>query len=111
MGGSRRREEDTSHQLGSALQAKGVWGVELRRAKGMHKALLAKLGWRMITRKDELWAKMLRNKYGLMEDGPVVFRKKQRASSTWRGLEWAGELLSRGLRWMAKGYGSGWIVG
>lgn len=57
--------------------------------KRRNKALLAKLRWRLVTQGDDLWAKMLRQKYGLSDVGQVVFKNKQRVSPTWRGLEWA----------------------
>lgn len=65
----------------------------------MNMVILTKLGWRLLLKKEELWAMTLRKKYGLREEGPVVFRHRQRASQTWRGLEWASNLLHRGLRW------------
>lgn len=73
-------------------------GFGLKRAEGMNKSLLAKLGWRLLTQGDTMWARILRAKYGVDEAGPVVFNHKQRASSIWRGLEWSYDLLSRGLR-------------
>lgn len=76
-------------------------GFGLRKAEGMNQALLAKLGWRMMTQGEELWSKIIRQKYGFNDDGPVTFKHKQRASPTWRGLEWASKLLCSGLRWRA----------
>lgn len=76
---------------------KELGGYGPRRAEGMNKAMLAKLAWRLIMRQNELWTRIISKKYGMSEDGPVVFRKKQEAFAVWRGLKWAGELLSRGL--------------
>lgn len=74
-------------------------GFGLKGAEGMNKAMLAKLRWRLLMQGDDLWAKIIRQKYGVSIDGPVTFKSKQRASLTWRGLQWAEELLRKGLRW------------
>lgn len=74
-------------------------GFGLKRAEGMNKALLAKLGWRLLTQGEDLWAKMIRKKYGVSLDGPVTFKSRQRASLTWRGLQWVEELRRKDLRW------------
>lgn len=42
-------------------------GLGLGRAEGMNMALLAKLGWRMLTQTGALWARRLGEKYGLNE--------------------------------------------
>lgn len=48
----------------------------------MNKALLAKLGWKMLTNPEALWVKVLKNKYGeLLESGP-----KSNVSSLWRHI-------------------------
>lgn len=74
-------------------------GFGMRKAEGMNKALLAKLGWRLLTQGEEMWAKILRVKYGIGDSGPPVFRREERASPTWRGLEWAANLLHEGIKW------------
>ena len=50
---------------------------------GMNLALLAKLGWRLISEKDHLWVRMLIHKY---IRGKVSFSKlvrKQTSSNVW----------------------------
>lgn len=49
----------------------------------MNKALLAKLGWRVITGGKDEWCNILRNKYGMKEEGMVEFAPKHRASLVW----------------------------
>lgn len=73
----------------------------LRKAESMNKAMMAKLCWRLLTQGEDMWAMIVRRKYGLNDTGPLVFKHKQRASLTWRGLEWASDLLLKGLRWRA----------
>lgn len=48
----------------------------LRKANLLNKALLAKLGWRVITRPDEQWCQVLRAKYGMKNDVQIVFKAK-----------------------------------
>lgn len=63
-------------------QPKVIGGFGLRKAEGMHKALLAKLGWRVLIQEDELWTKIIWRKYGFNEDGQVIFKHKRIASPT-----------------------------
>lgn len=76
-------------------RSKDEGGFGLRRAEGMNMALLARLCWRLLLQSETMWAKTLKKKYGLSETGLVIFKHKQRASPTWRGLEWASELFRR----------------
>lgn len=69
----------------------------LMKAEDMNKALLIKLGWRLLTGGDETWARMLREKYIMGKDGPVSFKKKRRSSKTWQGIIWGSELLQTRL--------------
>lgn len=65
----------------------------------MNKALMAKLAWRVLTQKEETWCEVFRSKYGIVSDGMMEFKCRQRASSIWKGLMWGYELLHKGLRW------------
>lgn len=67
----------------------------------MNKALLAKLGWRLLNNRNEIWSMMLEKKHGVNEEGAVEFTKKQRSSAMWKGITWGAELLQLGLRWRA----------
>ena len=48
---------------GEVTKPKELGGLSLQSAKGRNTALLAKLNWRFQTKKDSLWAKVLRYKY------------------------------------------------
>lgn len=91
------------HLLGWEVlcRPKERWSFGLKTAKGMNKTLLAKLGWRLVKQGEAMWAKTLGLKYGISDDGLVVFKHKQRASLTWKGLEWPADLLCNGLIWKA----------
>lgn len=61
-------------------------GVGLKTAGMMNKALLAKLGWRVISEGGGEWCMVLRSTYGISEEGTVELKPKQRVSSIWKGL-------------------------
>lgn len=42
----------------------------------MNRALMAKLGWHLLNRKDALWSRMLKVKYGCGREGKEVFKTK-----------------------------------
>lgn len=54
--------------------------IDLKRVEEMNKALLAMLAWRVITQGSDTWAKVLRLKYGLTNEGHVCFKQKKRSS-------------------------------
>lgn len=65
---------------------KELGGMGLKMAKTMNKAMLAKLSWRVLVNKEELWCKLLRAKYGLQKEVDV-FREKLRASNIWKNIK------------------------
>ncbi|XP_074289086.1 uncharacterized protein LOC141614226 [Silene latifolia] len=55
-------------------QPKGNGGLGIRRMKEFNQALLAKIGWRMITHLDSILSKSIGAKYGLRwQDGELLF--------------------------------------
>lgn len=64
----------------------------------MNKALLARLGWRLINEEDSLWNRMLLAKYGRGRDGLNVFEPKQCASHVYRGIVSSAHVLN-GAKW------------
>lgn len=83
-------------------RSKTEGGLGFRPAREMNKALLAKVGWRLLSDKDSLWARVLRSKYkvGDVHDYSWMVPKGS-WSSTWKsvgvGLR---EVVSRGLGWV-----------
>ncbi|KAG7577326.1 Ribonuclease H-like superfamily [Arabidopsis thaliana x Arabidopsis arenosa] len=62
-------------------------GLGIRSAKAMNKALLSKVGWRLLRDKDSLWAKVLRSKYKVGEPHDKSWTvAKGHWSSTWRSI-------------------------
>lgn len=61
-------------------------GLGLRKARDNNAAFLTKLAWGIISRKDSLWARKLRSKYGAGEDLlPRVVRRRT-MSQSWKGM-------------------------
>ncbi|KAG7559744.1 Ribonuclease H-like superfamily [Arabidopsis thaliana x Arabidopsis arenosa] len=79
-------------------------GLGIRTACEMNKALLAKLGWRLLHEKTSLWVRVVSCKYKVGDLQDVAWTKaKSNWSSTWRSV-------GIGLREVIyKGYG--WAIG
>lgn len=79
-------------------------GLGIRSSKDMNKALLGKVGWRLLHDKQSLWATVLRHKYKVGEiDNPDWLVVKSSWSSTWRSV-------GMGLREVVLP-GTGWVLG
>lgn len=78
-------------------------GAGLGKVELMNKALLAKQGWRVITRGEEPWCKVLHaRKYGVNEEGPLVFKAKKRSNLLQAGLRWEVDNGRRAMFWKDK---------
>ncbi|KAL0350236.1 UNVERIFIED_CONTAM: hypothetical protein Sradi_4172800 [Sesamum radiatum] len=69
-----------------------------RKMKAFNCAMLAKQGWRLLTRPDSLFTQVLKVKYFPCK---CFFRAEvgPRISLTWRSIVGAKELLKNGCRW------------
>lgn len=65
----------------------------------MNKALLAKLSWCLLICGEETPCKVVRDKYMVSDDKPLLFKNKQRESNIWKEIVWSSELLRSGLCW------------
>lgn len=93
---------------------KAQGGVGLKRAELMNKAMLVKLGWKLVTQDEDVWYKVIRKKYGLSCEGVMDFKPKNRASPIWQGITGSANLLRAGLRWKVandRELASGGIIG
>lgn len=95
------RQKQGVHLLSLELfcSPKEKGGAGLKMIKIPNMAMLAKLGWRVLTEKEDVWCKFLRSKYGIQEEANMQLRVKQRASHIWKGIIWTIGLLPYGLRW------------
>ncbi|CAL8991787.1 unnamed protein product [Prunus brigantina] len=75
-------------------------GIGLKKTADMNRALLAKIGWRMHTRDQGLWAQIYEKKYlkgcSILDTHGV---SKQDCSATWRSVLYGVELLKKGMVW------------
>lgn len=62
-------------------------------AEDMNMSLLAKLGWRVLKSGEETWCRLHREKYSFIDEGPVIFERKQKFSNIWQAIIWSSELL------------------
>ncbi|XP_010473926.1 PREDICTED: uncharacterized protein LOC104753360 [Camelina sativa] len=93
-GGTGERRKQNLVSWKKVCMPKGDGGLGIRASKDMNKALIAKVGWRLLHDKQSLWARVLRSKYKV---GVV----KSNWSSTWRstgtGLR---EVVCKGQNWV-----------
>ncbi|XP_074291599.1 putative mitochondrial protein AtMg00310 [Silene latifolia] len=82
-------------------QPKGNGGLGIRRMKEFNQALLAKIGWRMITHPDSILSRSIGAKYGLRwRDGDLIFNNgKSNSSWGWKGIVWGLQLIKPLLAW------------
>ncbi|XP_020871723.1 uncharacterized protein LOC9299799 [Arabidopsis lyrata subsp. lyrata] len=81
---------------------KAEGGLGIRQAKKVNKALLAKLGWRLLHDRVSLWACVIRSKYHVGDVHDQNWTKpKSTWSSTWRSLNTGmREVVIPGLNWV-----------
>ncbi|XP_056697525.1 uncharacterized mitochondrial protein AtMg00310-like [Spinacia oleracea] len=79
-------------------QPKDQGGLGLRRSYPLNKAFIAKLGWKILTDENNLWAKIMRKKY-LQNNNFFSVKKKTRDSPIWSSILNQREILRKGIRW------------
>lgn len=65
----------------------------LRRSEQMNKALLVKLGWRLLTEKEKLWSRVIRSKYKIQHLLHDNSQLNGADSHTWKAILWSKDLL------------------
>lgn len=73
-------------------------GLGIRAMKESNTTILAKLGWRLMTKPDSLWARILRGKYYDNKADIDMIRPLTRALRIRRGINQGASLLSKGTR-------------
>lgn len=77
-------------------------GLGIRVSRHMNKALIAKVGWRLLQDKESLWAKVMRSKYvvGDINDSSWMVVGTN-VSSTWRSVAMGiREVVLEGFNWV-----------
>ncbi|GKV52575.1 hypothetical protein SLEP1_g59152 [Rubroshorea leprosula] len=82
----------------SVCMSKEEGGLGLRSAWSNNRALVSKLGWKMITNDESLWCKALRAKY-LKNKSLFNVQPPPSSSATWRSILSCRDVLKMGLRW------------
>ena len=64
----------------------------------MNVAFMVKLGWMILQNNNELWARVLRDKYMYHKTNPQDLRNKPGASNLWKGIVKGRDILLHGMR-------------
>lgn len=77
-------------------------GLGIRKSREMNKALVAKVGWRLLNDNNSLWARVLRKKYVVGNIHDSTWRTVgKNVSSTWRSVAMGiREVVSAGHSWV-----------
>ncbi|WCJ35671.1 DNAse I-like superfamily protein [Euphorbia peplus] len=81
----------------TVCRSRNSGGLGIRKTKEFNTALVAKLGWRILTEPDSLWARVLKAKYAKGSSGVDVFKFAQGQSSIWKAVLAGSELLKKGI--------------
>lgn len=85
-------------------KAKREGGLGIRETRQAKAAFIAKLGWRLLAEPNSLWSRVLRAKYCDSICDLDMFKEKQNASHTWRGIMSSVDVVRKGVN-MAMGNG------
>ena len=74
----------------------------IRVSRDMNKALIAKVGWRLLYDKESLWARVLRSKYAVGDNHDATWMTVGRnVSSIWRSVAMGiREVIVPGHSWV-----------
>ena len=82
-------------------QPKSKGGLGLRHVTNTNIAFMAKVGWGLIHKKDELQVKVIRAKRNTI---PMIHAQRN-CSNVWKGIKKAWPLVEKGTTWnIGKGY-------
>ena len=73
-------------------------GLGIRSMRNMNIAFVAKLGWLLITAKNELWASILQTKYVRGKVEIDKLKRKQRTSNAWHGIVAGSDVIRKGIK-------------
>lgn len=87
MGGGEWSNEKKIHLVNWDIltKPKRMEGVRLRKASLMNHALLSKLAWRVLSDKDAIGCKIVREKYLRFNKGEATVAEKQKTNKIWKG--------------------------
>lgn len=82
----------------NVCKSKDKGGLGLKKAKNQNLALLTKLGWKIANNEDNLWVKILRDKY-LKHHNIQSWPNNRSASFTWRSIMHIRDILAKRTKW------------
>jgi len=83
------------NQVTMSKQAGGPGFITIRQA---NLTFMTKLGWRLVTEKDSLWAQLMQPKYCARRCDTDMFVPKKDASNGWRGITESSTYIKQGIR-------------
>ena len=86
MGGSKKKRGVHLISWDHATQSKEVGVLEFWPMRQANSAFLTKLGWRLLTKRDKLWSRVLCVKYYKGRCDIDMFEPKQDCFNTWQGI-------------------------
>ena len=92
---SRRRMHMVAWE--NVTKPKKAGGLGIRSMRQTNSAFLAKLGWRLLTEPNALWARILRSKYCEDRCDIDMFKEKANCSNAWHGIMSSIDIVRKGL--------------
>ncbi|GLT49328.1 hypothetical protein SLA2020_228920 [Shorea laevis] len=80
------------------MQPKKFGGLSLRSFKEANQAAMAKVHWRLLTKKDKIWMRGFQAKFNI--EGPNS--SLQKPSLVLRDISKGNQIINRGVRWIPR---------
>lgn len=75
-------------------------GLGFKSTRRMNEALIMKLGWELMTRRDKLWVNVLRHKYNCGNNTIPNVAKRNMESNIWRGIRRTWHHVTANIKWV-----------
>ena len=86
-GGSENNRKISLVAWDEVCKPKKNGGLGIRKAKHQNQAFMMKLGWKLVTRRDDFWVKVVRDKYRCGDDLIPKIEAKRHGSNVWAGIK------------------------
>lgn len=81
------------------LNPRNNGGLGIKSTRHLNIAFMMKLGWELIARRDKLWVRIVRAKYGCGNSVIPNVVRRNIESNVWRGIRNAWKFVLRGVKW------------
>ena len=94
------KDERKLHLINWEIMTKGkdMGGLGIRSMQKMSLAFMAKLRWRLLLAKNELWAQILHSKYVKRNLEVSKIKKKRKSSNAYQGSVVAKSIIKKGMK-------------